>query len=541
MTQVEHSLEQNTSMSQRPFCYFCFQSIQWDDKLGESTLVIKCTTCGSIYHQEHWDGECLKCGNNYTEVIHVGHPSPPPSSEIKRPKNLNVEAIGFEKQSIRRFLLLGSLVLFLALFASLIWALIITPPLWVWMLLAIILASYIVTGIWRLSKFSGLPVHTLLNQKQNIAKVGLEYPGYLFQWRIMPAYQQLIILIVTNEGTISKNQIQDSLKELKVPLSKLELEEILEQLVRDDWLIFSEGAYWTTQINLTKIILAQIGTNAELDLIWDIQKKNSLYQETDHFLTRAGFTTYLTKFSGFRCTSEKQIWSDLPSLYVRVVLGEVVELSEFNDILEDVKKIFLDEVIQPIIILVVDHQLHISHLHQILALHTNQTCTIIPISRASMVQAIYEEREAVVLQEQIALFTGRTNLYNIRTAVTDVLSFFGRQALIANLKKSLTNGQSTVIFGVRKIGKSSLIGRLQEEITWPYAHIDLQMYTNRLQSIYSPILETWKTNIRARYSQHLDDFQSLMNEIHFDPDSEPYHFHQATKQLLKILAKLARV
>src|SRR5690606_24608787 len=71
------------------------------------------------------------------------------------------------------------------------------------------------------------------------------------------------------------------------------------------------------------------------------------------------------------------------------------------------------------------------------------------------------------------------DLYWLSAAVTSPAAFFGRRALIAEIATELRRGQSHIgLFGLRKMGKTSLLFRLLETLrgdsTILAAHVDLQ-------------------------------------------------------------------
>lgn len=74
------------------------------------------------------------------------------------------------------------------------------------------------------------------------------------------------------------------------------------------------------------------------------------------------------------------------------------------------------------------------------------------------------------------------DLYDLRQAVTRTSDFFGRSDLLGRLEKDIVGGQSHIgIFGLRKIGKTSFINRLRENLrargSTLLAQVDLQRST----------------------------------------------------------------
>jgi len=154
-----------------------------------------------------------------------------------------------------------------------------------------------------------------------------------------------------------------------------------------------------------------------------------------------------------------------------------------------------------------------------------------------MTRARLEGREREALREQVDRYAGRTDLYDVTDAVTDILSFFGRSSLLADLRRRLTAGRSLILFGLRKVGKSSVLGRLREESPWPVALVDLEGYTGALRYVYEEALQRWTATVRLSYPDlglpAPPDWAGL-------PDTAAWAraFHRAVADLLAWLAPL---
>lgn len=71
------------------------------------------------------------------------------------------------------------------------------------------------------------------------------------------------------------------------------------------------------------------------------------------------------------------------------------------------------------------------------------------------------------------------DLYNIRSAVTRMDDFFGRKSYTQEISKSLTKDHTHLgVFGLRKVGKTSLLNRLRSSIRTSeaayFAHVDIE-------------------------------------------------------------------
>jgi formylglycine-generating enzyme required for sulfatase activity len=185
-------------------------------------------------------------------------------------------------------------------------------------------------------------------------------------------------------------------------------------------------------------------------------------------------------------------------LYVRLVLDRALDLDESVKLCRAAERVYGENLRDHTTVVVIDRPPQTGDLHQIFALRAQQGLGIVPLPTSLIDRACLEGREAEVLRDQLDLYAGRTDLYDIRTAVTDVLSFFGRRSILADLQRRLTSGQSVFVFGVRKVGKSSLLGRLQEETSWPVALVDLEGYSEGgLNYVYREVLDSWRASLRS--------------------------------------------
>ncbi|MGE0820902.1 MAG: TIR domain-containing protein [Candidatus Binatia bacterium] len=84
----------------------------------------------------------------------------------------------------------------------------------------------------------------------------------------------------------------------------------------------------------------------------------------------------------------------------------------------------------------------------------------------------------------------RTDPYAESKPVLDPQWFYGRGELLQRLPGVLTQGQHVGIFGLRKIGKTSLINQLRQRfIATPTVFIDCQALTNKAESYFAEILQ----------------------------------------------------
>jgi hypothetical protein len=264
------------------------------------------------------------------------------------------------------------------------------------------------------------------------------------------------------------------------------------------------------------------------------QIKFSPYDEAQLFFTQAGFNTIeLISSYELLCTSNLKLWKKYSPLYVW--LAQELNVGEAHELLTGAKTAYGGNIRSRTAAIVIDQQPQAGVLHQILALRAQEALTVIPLPYSLIVQSRLDGRARAVLRYQIDLYMGRTDLYGTPGPVTDVLSFFGRKAQLASLQRWLTEGQSVITFGMRKIGKTSLMGRLEQECNWPIAVINLQGYSGNLGYVYKEALSRWQIVLKARFPElHLPKWVNHHSALNSAENAQA--FREAVFELLDLLA-----
>jgi len=98
-----------------------------------------------------------------------------------------------------------------------------------------------------------------------------------------------------------------------------------------------------------------------------------------------------------------------------------------------------------------------------------------------------------VSSELIEIAGSRVDLY--AKVQPDTTHFFGREAIMASLRDRLLNCEVIGLWGIRKIGKTSLMHRLREEATFPIAYVDLQA-RGEIDELFKQALQSWYESAR---------------------------------------------
>jgi hypothetical protein len=101
---------------------------------------------------------------------------------------------------------------------------------------------------------------------------------------------------------------------------------------------------------------------------------------------------------------------------------------------------------------------------------------VVPLDSALFGQIKPNRTASDILAAEIDQATGQQNLYAISGPVSGDLSFFGRERVLQEIIDLLDAGQPVGLFGLRKVGKTSLIQRLQGRLDQrrPIVFVDTQ-------------------------------------------------------------------
>ncbi len=364
------------------------------------------------------------------------------------------------------------------------------------------------------------------------------YQAYVDQWAKGEALEKLVVLTAPTETAFTSEQMREALRQKGAVFDANGLQATLSMLAQRGLLIRESGSWRLAEPLLAQVQARELAPGEGDRLAQEIRQEHPLYAEARRYFAHAGLTIQPSGSYGLLCSSDEPQWDDVSPLYVRLVPERALGLGEFQALCTAAEEAFGESLRGHTAAVVIDRAPLVADLYQIFAIRARQHLTVIPLPRSLMAQSRLKENEAESLQEQIERYAGREDLYDVRGAVSDVLSFFGRGALLAGLERQLSAGHSAMLFGMRKIGKSSLLHRLQEEHAWPIALVDLQGYAGGLEYVYGEALSGWRTGIQASFPKlTLPEWPAGLDGL--DPAAQAQAFRRAVVELLGLLASQA--
>jgi len=146
---------------------------------------------------------------------------------------------------------------------------------------------------------------------------------------------------------------------------------------------------------------------------------------------------------------------------------------------------------------------------QLQALKMESKKEVIPLSSAILERALSEETCAETLRELEEPFVARTDPYDESRPISDPTWFFGRDDLLERLPAVLRQGQHVGLFGLRKVGKTSLINQLRQRlIAVPTVWIDCQGLPANADALFAEIGGQLRKELKAGPAGASADFRS---------------------------------
>jgi hypothetical protein len=152
--------------------------------------------------------------------------------------------------------------------------------------------------------------------------------------------------------------------------------------------------------------------------------------------------------------------------------------------------------------------------------------TLIPLEAQHLRDAIVEARSAGHLERTLHQWLGHTDIYETHNPVSNAATFFGRGHFINQLVLKISRGENFGIFGLRKIGKTSLVYRLRElSRDHLVAYVDLQgVSSRRTDEVYRRLVESLARDMRVKYPEMATPALTLLEPLDED-DSVASRFH----------------
>lgn len=123
---------------------------------------------------------------------------------------------------------------------------------------------------------------------------------------------------------------------------------------------------------------------------------------------------------------------------------------------------------------------------------------IIPLLSSILEKAVAVDNCQIVLKELEERYLVRTDPYAESKPIDDPIWFYGRKGLLDRLPPVLIQGQHVGIFGVRKVGKTSLVKQItQRSVSIPNVEIDCQAIAPNASAYFDEILQQLHLELKS--------------------------------------------
>ena len=213
------------------------------------------------------------------------------------------------------------------------------------------------------------------------------------------------------------------------------------------------------------------------------------FQLTMEFFKQSGFEVHRESEVELSISSLLPRYGKLGDILVQILVTKPLHSSEIREVFAKAMKKYQGNVEGKIAFVIVATPPESGAYHQIYTYKSENGFTLIPLSDVLLKKSIIDSVCAQELEKNISLFTGQGDLYSNNSPIVDPLHFFGRERVIDELMDYINNLQHVGLFGMRKIGKTSLIWQLKERLSKHLvAYIDLQEVPKDCNFLYKKLI-----------------------------------------------------
>jgi len=137
-------------------------------------------------------------------------------------------------------------------------------------------------------------------------------------------------------------------------------------------------------------------------------------------------------------------------------------------------------------------------------------CEVIPLFGAMLEKALAEQNYERQLRQLEEPYLVRADPYAEFKPIADPTWFYGRSDLVENLPAALAQGQHVGVFGLRKVGKTSLSNQLRQRfVATPTVFLDCQSLPPNAERYFDAIYRELHSALRAQGVRRLPKLQTI--------------------------------
>jgi uncharacterized protein Yka (UPF0111/DUF47 family) len=247
------------------------------------------------------------------------------------------------------------------------------------------------------------------------------------------------------------------------------------------------------------------------------------------FAAKAGFRIKKTNITNiFELVAKSGIWGTRFSKPVLAcqIIDEVIDRQSLLKLAEQIDKIYKNgKSYEDVVFVASDTPIPDNVKQSMIQIRYEKGFHFIPLEDVwvDSENPIIKEDPIIKMENQFQEILGpQRDLYNRKGPVSDKSNFFGREAIANDLTLRLQNGEAIGLFGLRKIGKTSLLQYIRSTAEAPMAHVDFLAGTD-FESVFERALISWFESARDK---------KIVWEPNFDKSQEPLQqFRNAIERL----------
>lgn len=378
--------------------------------------------------------------------------------------------------------------------------------------------TYIYVGVARPNRLSTRTVLWLLPRPRYLVTAS-GYQSYAQRWAAGDPLERLALLRVPTYAPFTLDQLIAELRREGAACDTQGLRASLTTLTERGLLRQEDDAWILTEPLLTQIKRHELPPDTPVQLAKEIRQQHPLYIRTRDFFTQARFRMKELSAEEFLFTPQGQDHPQVAygSIYTRLIAGRTPTGEDFTAICEATHAHYGDDLPHRVALLLSDRRPEPGARYRLYEIRQREGLAIVPLDVALFRQIKPNRTANDILASEVDQATGQQNLYAISGPVSGDLSFFGREHVLQETLDLLEMGQPVGLFGLRKMGKTSLIQRLQGRLAQqrPIAMVDTQKTAQQqgIWSLYPDIIAAFADHLQ-RYRPDID-----LPELHLWPET----------------------
>ena len=253
---------------------------------------------------------------------------------------------------------------------------------------------------------------------------------------------------------------------------------------------------------LPRILAKELVADEKMRLAEQVRQEHPLYARTREFLSQANFHFEELGTDAFiiKPQGPAHPQAEYGVLYTRLIARRAPTGDDFTAVCESAHTHYGNDLTHRVVLVISDQRPEPGARYRLYEIRQREGLAIVPLDVTLFGQIKPDRTANDILTTEIDQATGQQNLYAISGPVSGDLSFFGRERVLQEIIDLLDAGQPVGLFGLRKMGKTSLIQRLQGRLAQrrPLALVDTQKTTQQqgVWPLYPDIIAAFADHVQ---------------------------------------------